>query len=95
MDPTHTYQLPNWFDYLATVLWAISGAFFAARRGYDIPGIVTFSILACACGGLLRDGLFLNHGPIALIRDPVYIIIPLIASLLIWRFGRRIATMPH
>jgi uncharacterized membrane protein YeiH len=93
MDAPHLYELPNWFDYLATVLWAASGAFFAARRGFDITGIVFFSIVACTGGGVLRDGVFLNHGPIAVLREPVYILIPLAISALVWLGGQRVAPL--
>ena len=94
MNDQNIYQLPLWFDYVATFLWAISGAFFGARRGFDISGIVTFAILACAGGGLLRDGLFLNDGPVALVKDPMYILIPLVMSAIVWRFGRQISRVP-
>lgn len=39
--PDPTFQIPPYFDYGATFLWALSGALLAARKGYAIPGILT------------------------------------------------------
>jgi len=93
MDANHLYSLPLWFDYVATVLWATSGAFFAARRGFDISGIAFFSIIACTGGGVIRDGLLLNDGPAAVLSSPMYLVIPLIISGLVWAAGERLAPL--
>jgi uncharacterized membrane protein YeiH len=93
MDAHQIYSLPIWFDVIATVLWATSGAFFAARQGFDITGITFFSILACTGGGIIRDGIFLNNGPAAILTSPMYIVLPLIISGLVWLAGERIAPL--
>ncbi|MFM9108502.1 MAG: trimeric intracellular cation channel family protein [Chloroflexota bacterium] len=93
VELTHIYTLPIWFDYVATLLWATSGALFAARRGYDITGITFFSILACTGGGVIRDGIFLNNGPAAILTSPMYIVVPLIVSGIIWIAGARISAI--
>jgi uncharacterized membrane protein YeiH len=93
IGPNNIYELPIWFDYIATLLWAMSGALFGAKRGFDITGIVFFSILACSGGGVIRDGLFLNGGPIALLTSPMYIVIPIVISVLVWFAGNRLAPL--
>jgi uncharacterized membrane protein YeiH len=84
------FHLPNFVDYTATLLWAISGALVAARRGYDIAGITALALVASTGGGLLRDGLFLQDGPPALLRTSVYFVLIGIASLGVALFGRHV-----
>jgi uncharacterized membrane protein YeiH len=90
MAPPHTpdlYMLSRYFDYGATVLWAISGAMLAARRGYAILGILTLALISSTGGGLLRDGLFLQNGPPQVLRTPVYLVLVAIGSALVLLFG--------
>lgn len=64
------FELPAYFTYFATVLWAISGALVATQRGLDVVGVCAIALAAAAGGGLLRDGIFLQHDP-WLIQDPL------------------------
>lgn len=64
------FELPAYFTYFATVLWAISGALVATQRGLDIVGVSAIALAAAAGGGLLRDGIFLQREP-WLIQDPL------------------------
>ncbi|MCX6875315.1 MAG: TRIC cation channel family protein [Verrucomicrobia bacterium] len=75
-DPliTQTVTLPITIDLGATVLFSITGAMVAIRRHYDFVGVF---VLALACGlggGLLRDGLFIQAGPPAAMRDGSYML---------------------
>ena len=70
-----SFELPVYFDYPATFIWALSGAVLAARLRMDPTGVALIALVTAAGGGLLRDGLFLQVGPPALIRTPVYIIL--------------------
>jgi uncharacterized membrane protein YeiH len=68
-----TVLLPVSIDIGATVVFSITGAMEAIRRHYDPVGLF---VLALACGlggGLLRDGLFIQAGPPAAMRDASYI----------------------
>jgi uncharacterized membrane protein YeiH len=80
----------RYFDVGATFLWAASGAVLAARRGYDLTGIFAIALVSSCGGGLLRDALFLQAGPPALVRTPTYVIAAMLASLLTWRLGERL-----
>ena len=69
-----TFGLQITIDLGATVLFSITGAMVAIRRHYDFVGVF---VLALACGlggGLLRDGLFIQNGPPAAMRDGSYMI---------------------
>ena len=73
--------LPIAIDLSATVLFSMTGAMVAIRRHYDAIGVF---VLALACGlggGLLRDGLFIQAGPPAAMRDGSYIIAVTIGSV--------------
>jgi uncharacterized membrane protein YeiH len=77
----------RYFDWVATLLWAVTGAVLAARRGYDLTGIFAIALVSSCGGGLLRDALFLQAGPPMLVRTPTYVILTLVASLVTWRVG--------
>jgi uncharacterized membrane protein YeiH len=83
-DPAAAIQsvgLPIAIDLGATVLFSITGAMVAIRRHYDFVGVF---VLALACGlggGLLRDGLFIQAGPPAAMRDGSYMIAVLVGCV--------------
>ena len=73
--------LPIVIDLGATFLFSITGAMVAIRRHYDLVGLF---VLALACGlggGLLRDGVFIQTGPPAAMRNGAYIIMVAAGSL--------------
>jgi uncharacterized membrane protein YeiH len=76
------------FDLAASSIWATSGALLAARRGFDVTGIFAVALVSATGGGLLRDGLFLQGGPPALVRTPAYVIVAGAAALAVWAFGQ-------
>ncbi|WP_052361433.1 trimeric intracellular cation channel family protein [Geminisphaera colitermitum] len=67
------FDLPIWFDLLATFAFALTGALAAIRRHYDIVGIFALSLICGIGGGLIRDGIFISTGPPALVTDARYI----------------------
>lgn len=69
------FQLPPFFEYGATFIWALTGAGMAVRRGYDYTGIFVMAFVSSLGGGLLRDGIFLQQGPPVAVRGPVYLVI--------------------
>src|SRR5215217_7642947 len=52
------FEIPVYFDYPATFIWALSGALLAARLRMDPTGVAIIALVTAAGGGLLRDGLF-------------------------------------
>jgi uncharacterized membrane protein YeiH len=83
-----TILLPSVFDFLATFIWAVTGALIAARRGYDILGIFIVALVSATGGGLLRDGLFLQNGPPVLVRDSTYLMLIGGGTIFVVFFGR-------
>ena len=83
------FLLPQYFDYIATFLWAVTGAILAARRGYAILGIATVALVSSTGGGLLRDGFFLQTVP-ALLRTPIYLYLVVAAVAVVVFFGARV-----
>ena len=76
-----TLALPPSIDLGATVLFSITGAIVAIRRHYDIIGVFVLALASGLGGGLLRDGLFIQDGPPAAMRDGSYMIAVVIGCL--------------
>ena len=92
-DPVATIQtvgLPIAIDLGATVLFSITGAMAAIRRHYDFVGVF---VLALACGlggGLLRDGLFIQDGPPAAMREGSYMIAVVVGCVVSMLFHKHV-----
>jgi uncharacterized membrane protein YeiH len=68
------FQLSPFFDLGATFVWAVTGAGLGVRFGYDYTGIFVMALVSAVGGGLLRDGIFLQHVPVV-VQDPRYLIV--------------------
>jgi uncharacterized membrane protein YeiH len=77
----------RYFDIGASFIWAVSGALLAARRGYDLTGICAVALVSSTGGGLLRDGIFLQQGPPAMLLTPIYVGAAGLAGLAVWALG--------
>src|SRR5436190_23545427 len=66
--------LPLSIDLGATFVFSITGAWAAIRRHYDIIGMFVLALASGLGGGLLRDGIFIQAGPPAAMRDGSYMI---------------------
>jgi len=84
------FLIPVSFDYLATFLWALSGAIVGMHKRYDIAGVFVIALLSSTGGSLLRDGLFLHQKP-PVLADGFYIPLILTATILVSFFRQRIA----
>lgn len=81
-SPDHpAFVLPIAFDLGATFVFALTGALAAIRRGYDWVGLFALALATGVGGGLMRDGLFLQAGPPAMVSDGRYLIAVAAASL--------------
>jgi len=67
------FILPVGFDLAAVFLFALTGAFLAIKKGYDYVGIFALALVTGGGGSLIRDGLFLQQGPPALVVDERYL----------------------
>jgi uncharacterized membrane protein YeiH len=61
--------LVHFFDVLAAVVFAVSGALVASRKGMDVMGFTWFAVITGVGGGTLRD-LILNV-PVFWVQNPV------------------------
>ena len=86
------FDLPLAFDLAATGLFALSGALRAVKKGYDVAGLVTLALVAGVGGGLLRDGIFLQNGPPAVVSDYRFLYAVAVAATLGWWFGSHLET---
>lgn len=53
----------EFLNYFGTAVFAISGAFAAARKGMDIAGVILLAFVVGNGGGTMRD-VFLGHGAV-------------------------------
>lgn len=59
------------FDVLAAVVFAVSGALVASRKGLDVMGFMWFAVITGVGGGTVRD-LILNV-PVFWVQQPVHV----------------------
>ena len=88
-----TFEVPPFFDYFATFLWALSGAIVGMHKRYDFTGVLVIAVFAATGGSTLRDGLFLHRFP-PVLTNVWYLPIILAATLIASLFRHRIAVMP-
>lgn len=85
-----TLALPLWTLYLATAINALSGAAYAARRGFDFVGVLGVAI-AQGLGGLVLLAILLQLGTPVVFTDPVFILVSVLAGLLAFFFAAAIS----
>ena len=86
--------LPISIDFGATVVFSITGAMVALRRNYDSVGLFVLAMVCGLGGGLLRDGLFIQAGPPAAMRNAGYMIavaVGCLAAILFFPHAERLS----
>lgn len=71
----------QWMDVSGVLLMGIIGGTLARQRGYDIVGFLFIAMLSALGGGMLRDVL-INHGTVAAMRQPEYLILAFTGALI-------------
>src|SRR6187551_1429552 len=71
INPTELNRIVYLFDILAAVVFAVSGALVASRKGLDVMGFMWFSVITGVGGGTVRD-LILNV-PVFWVQNPAYV----------------------
>lgn len=66
-------SLPVWTPFAAVAISGLAGATYAARRGFDIVGVLSLAI-ATGTGGLLLRDVLLQQGVPVILADPRYLI---------------------
>jgi uncharacterized membrane protein YeiH len=81
------------FNVCAVFFFALTGALAARHLGYDIIGVFILAFVTGLGGGLLRDILLGEAGPVAVLADPTYIAAVLLATLCgLLQFSARLET---
>ena len=71
IEPENLFRLVHFFDVLAAVVFAVSGALVASRKGMDVMGFMWFAVITGVGGGTVRD-LILDV-PVFWVQNPVYV----------------------
>ncbi len=71
------------FEIIGTVAFAVSGACVAIEKKMDIFGVVILGLTTSVGGGIIRD-LILGEIPPAAFRKPIYSIIAIVISLIVF-----------
>lgn len=79
-------------ELVGILAFATSGALLAIRCRFDVVGIVVLAETTALGGGVLRDVLLGATPPVAL-RDPLYVVIPLVAAVAAFFFHPQIARL--
>jgi uncharacterized membrane protein YeiH len=73
-------SLPSWTQLAAVTVGAIGGAAYAARRGFDVVGVLLLAVAAGLGGLLLRDTL-LQNGTSIVLTDGRYLLVAVGAAI--------------
>ena len=71
IESANLFRLVHFFDVLAAVVFAVSGALVASRKGMDVMGFMWFAVITGVGGGTVRD-LILNV-PVFWVQNPVHV----------------------
>lgn len=71
------------FEIIGTVAFAVAGAFVAVEKKMDVLGAMIMGLTTAVGGGVLRD-LLIGNIPPAAFKDPVYAIIAIATSLVVF-----------
>ena len=55
VDSANLFRLVHFFDILAAVVFAVSGALVASRKGMDVMGFMWLAVITGVGGGTVRD----------------------------------------
>ncbi len=84
------FHLPLAFDVAAAFLFAVTGAMAGVRKRYDLVGVIVLGFATGLGGALLRDGVFLQGGPVAVLTDGRYLVGVLAGGLVGAFFARHL-----
>ena len=81
IDSASLFRLVPFFDVLAAVVFAVSGALVASRKGMDVMGFMWFAVITGVGGGTVRD-LILNV-PVFWVQHPVHVSACLVTAVVV------------
>ncbi len=76
---TELFRIVYLFDILAAVVFAVSGALVASRKGLDVMGFMWFSVITGVGGGTVRD--LILEVPVFWVQNPAYVSACLVTAI--------------
>lgn len=76
-------------DLAGTFVFAVTGALKAVKHELDALGVMILALATGIGGGMIRDVL-LGYTPVAALRNPLYFLVPIIASMIVFVAAHRI-----
>ncbi len=70
-------------EIIGTIAFAVSGALLAVSKKMDVFGVITLGVVTAVGGGVIRD-LVLGHTPPVTFRNPVYALVAIAVSVIIF-----------
>jgi uncharacterized membrane protein YeiH len=80
VDSENLFRLVHFFDILAAVVFAVSGALVASRKRLDVMAFMWFAVITGVGGGTVRD-LILNV-PVFWVQNPAYVLACVVTAIL-------------
>ena len=71
IESANLFRLVHFFDVLAAVVFAVSGALVASRKGLDVMGFMWLAVITGVGGGTVRD-VILNV-PVFWVQNPIHV----------------------
>lgn len=71
VDSANLFRLVHFFDILAAVVFAVSGALVASRKGMDVMGFMWFAVITGVGGGTVRDVIL--GLPVFWVQNPIHV----------------------
>ena len=71
IDSADLFRLVHFFDVLAAIVFAVSGALVASRKGMDVMGFMWLAVVTGVGGGTIRDVIL--GAPVFWVQNPVYV----------------------
>ena len=79
IDPADLFRIVHFFDVLAAIVFAVSGALVASRKGMDAMGFIWLAVVTGVGGGTMRD-LILDV-PVFWVQNPSYVIACVVTAI--------------
>lgn len=79
IDAANLFRLLQFFDVLAAVVFAVSGALVASRKGLDVMGFMWLAVITGVGGGTVRD-LILDV-PVFWVQNPIHVAACLVTAV--------------
>ncbi|UQZ88340.1 hypothetical protein C4J81_03610 [Deltaproteobacteria bacterium Smac51] len=90
----HVDTFINVINILGILAFALSGAMAGVKKDADIVGIIILSLMACSCGGLVRD-VMIGDLPPELLRSTIPLFLSIVAGLATYFFYSRVDRIRH